>query len=641
MSAIERLRSALLHLDPSCSREQWVRFGMAAKSGGLSFGDFHEWSQNGDNYVSEKDCYSAWKSFGERGGITEATLYGAALRAGWHNPGKSRPDWNTQYEAANRYACSIFDRCLPVLLSHEYLLRKQGDNDGVYVYPDSEPSLVIGEANVAGYLVVPCFSKGQLETLQFISPNDGKKLNLPGASFGDGYFTVGDISDTIYLCEGIGQAWAVYQACGVAAVVCFGAMRMKRVAKVLRAEYSNIHLVIVPDRGMEALASKIAKDIAGCWVELPLGKPVNYDVNDYAQEYGYDTLANFLLDTEAPETRYKLLSAADLINAPAMRWMVRGVIPAEGLAALYGASGSGKSFLILDMACSIAAGDKYWFGYRVSQSPVTYVCLEGEVGMGKRVKAWSSYFSKSLPDGLHFITQPFDLLSDDVNELVKAVSAAGGAGGLIILDTLNRAAPGADENSSVDMGNIIAAAKQLQVLTGGLVLLVHHTGKDTTKGLRGHSSLYASLDSAIEVIKTDTRRQWAIAKSKDDITGDGCAFRLEIVQVGFDEEGGEISSCVALFDDSKEALQKKKANLGSNQQIALKVIKEMLNVSSYIGKESVPVGVRSVNYDEALALVTEQIPAAAKHRKTRASAAITGLVSKGYLAMKGDWLWGK
>ena len=143
-------------------------------------------------------------------------------------------------------------------------------------------------------------------------------------------------------------------------------------------------------------------------------------------------------------------------------------------------------------------------------------------------------------------------------DLAKAVQVAGGAGGLVILDTQNRAAPGADENSSVDMGNIIAAAKRLQNLTGGLVLLVHRTGKDTTKGLRGHSSLYAALDGAIEVNKTDSRREWSVAKSKDDETGTVHVFKLEIVTVAHDDESEEITSCVAVPDESVDAVKRRR-----------------------------------------------------------------------------------
>jgi hypothetical protein len=397
---------------------------------------------------------------------------------------------------------------------------------------------------------------------------------------------------------------------------------------------------IVPDCGQENQAAKIADTIGGQWVKLPDDMPKNYDVNDYASEHGYEALALLLKQTNASTMRYKLLSGDDLLDAPAMRWMVYGVLPAEGLAALYGASGSGKSFLILNLGCAVAAGDSYWFGHRIIQAPVTYACLEGEAGIGKRLKAWSLYFKRSLPDVLRFITQPFDLLSNDVPELAKAIISAGGAGGLVIIDTLNRAAPGADENSSVDMGLMIAAAKQLQNLIGGLVLLVHHTGKDTTKGLRGHSSLYASLDAAIEVIKTDTRREWSIAKSKDDVTGDSHPFKLEIVQIGHDEESEEITSCVAEPDHSKEVLQKKKISLGSNQLIAHTLIMDELHNSPHIDKDNVPTGKPCIAYDETVAIVAERMPTDAKHRKSSAKTAISGLVGKGLLGMTGDWLWG-
>ena len=293
------------------------------------------------------------------------------------------------------------------------------------------------------------------------------------------------------------------------------------------------------------------------------------------------------------------------------------------------------------MGCAVAGGAAEWFGRRVTQAPVTYVCLEGEAGAGKRAQAWSLHHGKPLPDALRFITQPFDLLSD-VADLARAVIAGGGAGGVLIIDTLNRAAPGADENSSVDMGNLIAAAKQLQSLTGGLVLLVHHTGKDTTKGLRGHSSLYAALDGAIEVIKTDTRRAWSVAKCKDDVTGDAHPFKLQIVPVGNDDEGDEITSCVIEPDESAEAIkQAKRPTLRSNQKIANEAIGDALRKSPHSGKEGSPAGRPCIQYADAVAIVAERIPADAKHKTSRAKVAITSLVERGYLAMKGDWLWDK
>lgn len=653
----DRAKSALFHLDSCCPREEWVKAGMAAKAAGLGFDDFHQWSAGAANYSGERDCLSVWKSFSESGGVTPATLYGMAHMQGWQDPAKRLHAANGSRavlsvaaprkapvtpvkQAESAKAAEVWERCEAAPENHAYIVRKGGLPDGLRVYPHKAPPLVIRGENVAGWLVLPCRDlSGNLQTLQFI-PEQGDKLNLQGASFGNGCHVVGEIGDRVYVVEGVGQAWAVHAATNAAAVVCFGAGRMATVANALRQQYPAARLVVVPDRGKEAQAAEIARVINGAWVELPGDKPANYDANDYAIEHGADALTRLLERAKTPPMRFNLLSGAELSNAPPMRWMVRGVLPLEGLAALFGPSGSGKSFLVLDVSAAIAGATDEWFGRRVTHCPVTYVCLEGEAGMGKRVKAWSLHHSKPVPDGLRFITQAFDLLDgDDVAELGKAVRAAGGAGGLVILDTLNRAAPGADENSSVDMGNIIAAAKRLQSITGGLVLLVHHSGKDETKGLRGHSSLYAALDGSIKVTKTDTRREWSIDKSKDDETGAAHGFKLQVVPVGFDDEGEEVTSCVAVADDTIEAVKWAKLPSGGNQKIALDTLAEPLRTSKEFNKDGAPNGHPCIRLDDAIVLVAERLTCEAKRRNERARKAITGLIASGIYGLKGDWLW--
>jgi hypothetical protein len=98
------------------------------------------------------------------------------------------------------------------------------------------------------------------------------------------------------------------------------------------------------------------------------------------------------------------------------------------------------------------------------------------------------------------------------------------------------------------MSNLIDAATRLQSIVGGVVLLVHHTGKDTSRGLRGHSSLLAALDTAVEVIG-GLSRSWCVRKSKDGREEIGSGFRLEQVELGIDEDGAPISSCVVVPDD--------------------------------------------------------------------------------------------
>lgn len=257
------------------------------------------------------------------------------------------------------------------------------------------------------------------------------------------------------------------------------------------------------------------------------------------------------------EPRYKLLTAADIAALPPLKWLVRGVLPAEGLAALYGPSRSGKSFLALDLFAAVSEGRR-WFDCRVSVAPVVYVCLEGEAGFKVRVQAWERHHGRGLPDGMRVVLQSFKLTeAQDIAELAAAIVAAGGAGAVVVLDTLNRAAPTADENSSRDMGEILEGAKALQGLVGGLVVLVHHSGKDQTRGMRGHSSMFAALDAAIEVTREGDRRAWNIAKSKDGADGVGYPFALEVVPLGEDEYGDPITSCVAVPADPAEAKREK------------------------------------------------------------------------------------
>lgn len=136
-----------------------------------------------------------------------------------------------------------------------------------------------------------------------------------------------------------------------------------------------------------------------------------------------------------------------------------------------------------------------------------------------------------FPDNMWFVDglNTFNL-PNDAGSLGRDINAAGGAD-LVVIDSLNRAAPGIDENASQDMGRVILGAAALQAATGGSVLLVHHTGKETIRGLRGHSSLHAALDSVIEVEREGKRFRWSVVKSRDGEEGISHAFGLMVVEL--------------------------------------------------------------------------------------------------------------
>lgn len=653
---IERARSALRMLDPTCDREAWVNIGMSAKAAGLPVEDFIQWSAEGQNYTGEKDCETVWRSF-RPGAVTANSLFWRAHKAGWQDHGTGRVNGHRPHSkamarsAADRVTVTqqrpaiapaeAWNRCEPATAEHAYIVAKRGRPDVLRVVPVGD-GLTIGGQAVTGWLVVPVLSlAGELRTLQFIPPpGERQKLNLPGASFGDGFFTVGNLADSpcAYIVEGIGQAWACYSTTGNAAVVCFGAGRMATVAKVLRSHYAALRLILVPDRGQESKAESIAKDVQGEWVDMPADEPANYDANDYAAEHGDDALATLLATAKEPVMRFRLLSATQVMNAPPLQWLVRGVLPATGLACIYGASGSGKSFLALDLCTAIAAGDD-WFDCRVKDAPVVYVALEGEAGFSQRVKAWQLHHAKDLPPALRFIMQGFDLRdAGDVSDIASAVNASGCAGGVLVIDTLNRAASGADENTSKDMGELIDACKRLQAELSGLVVLVHHSGKDATKGLRGHSSLYAALDGAIEVTRNGDRREWAIDKAKDGEDGVRHAFKLLTLDVGRDDDGEPVTSCVLVPDDSLPSARLKLPH-GGTQKIVYDALGPLLRASQHFGKGKAPSGRPCVDVEAAILACADRLTCRPDQKQFQARRAINAMVANGIFQTGEGWLW--
>jgi hypothetical protein len=245
------------------------------------------------------------------------------------------------------------------------------------------------------------------------------------------------------------------------------------------------------------------------------------------------------------------------------------------------------------------------------------------------------------PEGLRVILTPLDIrVADDRRELAESIKAAGMAGGVLTLDTLNRAAPGADENDSREMGELIACMKALQAELGGLVLAVHHSGKDATRGLRGHSSLLAALDAVLEVTRQDDRREWRLAKAKDGEDGKAHPFRLDVVELGEDAEGYPITSCVIEpVETAADAVRKASPPGGGNQRIAWDALGELLRAAHDFGKGNAPPSRPCVSLADALDAIAPRLPIEHKRQRERAQQAITGLIGRGCLAHFEGWLW--
>lgn len=248
---------------------------------------------------------------------------------------------------------------------------------------------------------------------------------------------------------------------------------------------------------------------------------------------------------------FRLFTRQDIMNLPSIDWKVQGIFPESGFACIYGVSGGGKSFLAMDMALSMAEGRR-WFGLRTKKAAVTYIVAEGQGGLKGRVIAWEEENKRELPENVQFVLDDF-YIGADVERLAKSIPT----GSLIVIDTMNAVSAGLAENDVVDMGIIISNCKQLQKLTSGLVCLIHHCGKDAAKGLRGHTSLIAALDAAIEVDRRGNNRVWKVVKNKDGQDGQAYKFTLNIRVVGKDAYGDDVTSC-SVFASEEPARQEVK-----------------------------------------------------------------------------------
>ena len=267
------------------------------------------------------------------------------------------------------------------------------------------------------------------------------------------------------------------------------------------------------------------------------------------------------LATKPYDGRFPVISAGELSRRPPTDWLIKGVLPQADLVVLFGASGSGKSFVGIDLMAAVARGTP-WRDRRVKKGRAVIIAAEGGGGVGKRIEAYCRHHNINADDldiGI-IIAPPNFMESDDISDLVGAISAAGGAD-VIMVDTFAQVTPGANENAGEDMGRALRNARALSIATGALVVLVHHSGKDTSKGSRGWSGIRAAADAEIEIVRHDDSpvREIYISKMKDGEDGLRWAFRLEVLDVGIDSDGDVITSCVAVEADLPPAEVKAKA----------------------------------------------------------------------------------
>lgn len=274
---------------------------------------------------------------------------------------------------------------------------------------------------------------------------------------------------------------------------------------------------------------------------------------------------------------------------------VEGLLTEGGMSVTYGESNCGKTFFMTDLALHVASGME-WHGRAVEEGGVIYCALEGSHGISNRVTAWRKHHQ------MQGVLIPFAIIPISINlldpaadteRLIQAITKAQQEMEkpvrLVVLDTLSRALAGGNENAPDDMGALVANIDRVRQATGAHVNGVHHSGKDTAKGARGHSLLRAATDTEIEITRAnkDSPSIATVKKQRDlEIEGEW-VFKLTTIELGRNRRNKPVTSCIVTPADPEEA-KPTGPKLNMWETMALQALKDAIGERGEMGFGNLP-----------------------------------------------------
>lgn len=260
-----------------------------------------------------------------------------------------------------------------------------------------------------------------------------------------------------------------------------------------------------------------------------------------------------------PAAPLPLVYAEDIEPVLATSDFVEGVLGDGQMSVIYGESNCGKTFFATDLAWSVALGGA-WRGRAVDKGPVIIVAAEGTFGIKNRICALRQYHGATGDVPLAVIPSSINLLDPDADTerliaSISTVEARFSKVRVVFVDTLSRALAGGNENSPEDMGALVRNADRIRSATGAHLSFVHHSGKDSARGARGHSLLRAATDTEIEVTRSDGISVAKVTKQREMACEGEFPFRLQVVELGTNTRGKPVTSCVVQPVDEAPATE--------------------------------------------------------------------------------------
>lgn len=429
--------------------------------------------------------------------------------------------------------------------------------------------------------------------------------------------------EPILICEGFATGAKIHQLTGRPTVCAMNCDNISNVTKAFKTsqKYKERQIIIMADNDIETAKAYQARNgvtfnpgINSGQKAVEAGNAIGYiappfnqenpegsDWDDYALTYGdekaselmnaeiHDALntardtatatsqAQNLADRQPDKTRQGKTNGQDNMSAPFKKyssftpidceeytppeWIIEGYMTENTLNMMFGAPKSGKSYVALDMAFTVATAKiKTWHEKNVKHGSVIYFAGEGTDGIKKRLKVWRDKYGIDSKDmELDVIDEAFKVDGVDAEHSLDAtiwnIKQISEKPALIIFDTLNRYMAG-DENSTKDSTNVTDAFTRIQKETGAATLVLHHTGHAEKGRARGSSVFGGNFDCMMKIEGSDGRITLKHEYSKDEAKQKPIVFNLEERKIPewVRKDGKPVTACTIELNDSATTL---------------------------------------------------------------------------------------
>lgn len=224
---------------------------------------------------------------------------------------------------------------------------------------------------------------------------------------------------------------------------------------------------------------------------------------------------------------YPLLLPAALKARKPPEFLIARHIPQNSLGFLYSAPGVGKSFMAQDIGLHIAYGLTDWHGDAIQPSgdgSVIYIASEGSFDLPLRIEAWkAAHDIEDDTDRFLILESSVNFMhAEDVAKLVRSIHAVNRQPALIVVDTVSRALPGADENLQKDMTLFIQACDRIREAFHCAVMGLHHASKGGT--IRGSSVIEGAGDFILHMDRDKGAQVGTLTMFKQKAAADGWSY---------------------------------------------------------------------------------------------------------------------